>query len=178
MKTSVNTGKHSKELTERRRKLVSELMFKRGVSSPTKLQRILKDEYNIVIGRNAIYEDIKMLSGLRFDDEHQNFDSFILAKMKRNYIAIEDLAERAKLEGSIRVEADVRKKLSSVAKEFHEVNHRIYEADKRSSPKLDAGVPTSFSFGRVEVEKPVSKKPLEKSSSKTDGSSVSVNGGV
>lgn len=158
------TGRHSKELTEKRRKIVSELMFKRGISSPTELCRVLKSEFGISVGRNAIYVDIKALSGLRFDDEMRSFDSFVLAKMKRNYIALEDLADRARESGDVRVEADVRRKLSGVAKDFHEVSHRIFEADKRSSPRRKE-VPTSFSFGKVSVVEP---KSLKKPSGKTE----------
>jgi len=152
-------GFHSKEGTEKRRKLVADLMFKRGVGSPTEIMRVLSSEFGIGVGRNTVYQDIKALSGLRFDDEMRDFDSFILAKMKRNYIAMEDLAVRAMDGGDLRVEADVRKKLSTIAKEYHDVSHRVFEADKRSSPGRKEE-PTSFSFGKVDVVEPVLKDKI------------------
>jgi len=146
------SGYKGREFTERRRKIVADLMFKRGIMSPKKLRDVLKSEFGISIGNNTIHMDMKKLSGLRFDDEMREFDSFVFAKMKRNYIALEDLAERARESGDVRVEADVRKKLSSVAKEYHEVCHRIFAADKRSAEVAGkGGVPTSFSFGSVPV---------------------------
>jgi len=145
------SGYKGREFTERRRKIVADLMFKRGIMSPKKLRDVLKSEFGISIGNNTIHMDMKKLSGLRFDDEMREFDSFVFAKMKRNYIALEDLAERARESGDVRVEADVRKKLSSVAKEYHEVCHRIFAADKRSAEVGGSAAPTSFSFGSVPV---------------------------
>jgi len=148
--------KPSKEFTEKRRKIVSDLMFKRGIGSQAEIIRILKKEFNIVASRETVSRDKKSLGDLRFDDEMRSFDNFLLAKMKRNYIAQELLAEAAHDAGDIRIEADVRKKLSSMSKEFHEVNHKVFEADKRSSPRLKEQA-TAFSFGSVDVVKPVSK---------------------
>ena len=165
MATGNKHGFHRKDTTEKRRKIIADLMFKEGIDSQAELMRILDSQYGIKASRETISRDKKSLSGLRFDDEMRDFDNFVLAKMKRNYIAEEALAEAAHKQGDIRLESDIRKKLSSMSKEFHEVNHRIFEADKRSSRRVKEGVDaTSFSFGEVKV----TENPLKKDSAKEE----------
>ena len=150
---------------ERRRKLVHDIYYKRGIHGPTEILHILKDEFGVECTRASIYEDLEQLQS-GFFDEIGKFSIGILEDMHQSLIMQKQIIKQALESGDVKSASDANFKLISMEDKFYRVSRDMHTASKDLGGvvgKTDA--PKSFSFGRVEV---VDKKPLEKRSRKDE----------
>ena len=61
VKKGVGGWSQQKQMLDRREK-VKKLVSDRGLSSPTEIMRVLRDEFGIEVSTQTVYEDLKAVS--------------------------------------------------------------------------------------------------------------------
>lgn len=140
-------------LTNERRKIIKEIMYERGIVSPTKIQKILKEEYNTVINKNAVYRDIREIGGVNEVDMALE-DTNLISLYKRMRKKLEKIIEE---DPDVRVRMTAMRSLSQLAKDQHtiETNIAMRGNEMPKKEKKKKGEEIFIRFGDQEASVPI-----------------------
>ena len=92
VKKGVGGWSQQKQMLDRREK-VKKLVSDRGLSSPTEIMRVLRDEFGIEVSTQTVYEDLKAVSAKSGVDGMSNLDAKLIVFMEKLLKRLEDIVD-------------------------------------------------------------------------------------
>jgi len=140
--------------TERRRKIIRDLMLKRGITNRAEIRRILINEFDLKpVTRQTIYKDIHALARLT-SSKIEEFELDIISVYRK---MIFDMLTEINNCDDAKDRSSMRKTLSQLIKDQHSVANAIAlrgtpgEVSKKPKEREDSP-PKRIVFGDPEVE--------------------------
>ena len=105
----------------KRRRIVKNYILEDGITSKAEIRRRLKSDHGIVVGINAVYNDIKNVQFLS-PDKVKEFQLDRIASYKR---MIKDQEEEIKQTDDLKLRSDLRRTLSTLMKDMGIVSREL-----------------------------------------------------